>query len=216
MSHEMTSTENPGDRLGDLTRLAQRANEAHHRVAESLQQAVANALEVGRALLEAREICTGGKFTAWLKANFAGGLSTARGYMRLAVNWNQLGGDLQRAGELSQRQLAKLLKGLPGSDGRANPYLVSRQQAAAPAGNPAEQGNRSTGSPPDETGLPVAFSGDPLEPVGRLLEQAVAELRRLCRADAREACYARHLLQPLELIHRGIPTRQWFWEIAGA
>jgi len=33
--------------------------------------------------------------------------------MRLVVNWNQVGGDLQRAGDRGQRQIAKRLKGFP-------------------------------------------------------------------------------------------------------
>jgi hypothetical protein len=55
--------------------------------------------------------------------------------------------------------------------------------------------------------------GDPLEPVGRLLEQVVAELRRLSGGSAAEAPYARHLLKPLEQIRLGIPARQWFWKL---
>lgn len=45
----------PSNRQGDLAWLAQRANQAHARVADSLQQAVANALEVGSCSGSRRE-----------------------------------------------------------------------------------------------------------------------------------------------------------------
>jgi hypothetical protein len=213
MAHEIAPSETRAlTPDGDLAVLAQRANEAHERVASSLQQAVAHALEAGRALLEARAICSGGKFTSWLKANFGGAPSTARGYMRLVANWDQLGGDLKQAGALSQRQLRGLIKGLPCSDGRANPHRPAARQLAAPADAMHAAGQPSVGQPSadDPAGDPDNADGsDPLEMVGWLLEQAVAELRRLTEACSSEASYARHLLQPLESICLGIPTRKW-------
>ncbi|HVA46874.1 MAG TPA: hypothetical protein VNH11_10955 [Pirellulales bacterium] len=216
MSDELRANENqPPDRQADLARLARRANEAHGRVAESLQQAVANALEVGRALLQAREICEKGKFTAWLGANFDGGPSTARGYMRLVVNWNQVGGDHQRAGDLSQRQIAKLLKGLPRSDGRANPHAGAANQLPAPAARAVGSGQPASSSPPEKTPA-VAAGGDPFDLVARLLDQLVAELQRLAGACPQPDSYAQHLLQPLDYIRRGIPKRRWLWDMVRA
>jgi hypothetical protein len=42
----------------------------------------------------------------------------------------------------------------------------------------------------------------------RLLEQVVAELRRVCGASRAEALYAQHLLQSLEYIRDCVPTRR--------
>lgn len=184
-----------------LSRLARRANEAHQRVANSLQAAVANALEVGGALLEAKDVCDDGKFTAWLKANFDGGLTTARGYMRMVANWNQLGGDPQRAAGLSQREVNKLLKGLPCYDGRQNPHV---RRLPAPADAPVAASLPSSSSAP--------ANGECFTLVERLLEDVVAELRRLA-GGGEWASYAEHVLQPLEHIRQGIPMRHWFWEI---
>lgn len=205
MTHELTPNEGqPPDRQDELARLAEQANEAHRQVGDSLQQAVAKALEAGRALLLAKEICEEKKFTAWLKAKFDGGVSTGRRYMRFVAKWNELGGDHSRASGLSQRQISKLLKGLPCSDGRANPHTV--RQLSAPRDGASSPGN----SPIEST---ETSASDPLEKVGRLLDQAVAELRILGGASSGEGEYARHLLQPLEYIRLGIPDRRWFWEL---
>jgi hypothetical protein len=216
MSHDITESENRlPDRDRDLARLAECANQAHEKVEGAVQQAVVHALEAGQALLAAKAICLKGAWTAWLKANFCASARTARGYMRLVVHWNHVGGDRQRAADLSQRQIDKLLKGLARSDGRANPPRAPSQKRLSPAAAPQDEPSQPQPLPSASNDLaavnpqlPNGTSGDPFELVGRLLEQVVAELRRLRETRPDDARYARHLLQPLERIRGGIATRR--------
>lgn len=198
----------PADCDAELGRLAACVNEAHRQVAESLSQAVSRSLAAGRSLLAAKQICGKGKFSAWLKSNFEFSSSTARGYMRFVAKWNELGLDLQRAGGLSQRQITRLLKGLPCSDGRANP----RRAAALPA--PVEPACLPVAADTELSRRPPAAG--PLGCVSGLLRQVVVELRRQIDADGPDARYARHVLLPLEHILECIPRYRWFWDLTRA
>ena len=220
MNNAVTSSECPlPDRDNDLARLAQCANEAHNKVAGAVQQAVLHALEAGQALLEAKRLCGKGAWTAWLKAHFRASARTARGYMRLVVCWDQVGGDRQRAADLSQRQLERLLKGFSCSDGRANtgrPAAQKRLTSKATAQNDASApvpAASITSQPAAQLPVPAAASGDPFGVVAHLLEQTVAELRRMLAIEPDHARYARHLMQPLERIRCGIAQRRWFWDM---
>lgn len=208
------------DRDNDLARLAACANEAHDKVAGAIQQAVLHALEAGQALLAAKRLCPKGAWTAWLKDHFRASVRTAQGYMRLAVHWNQVGGDPQSIADLDFSTVTRLLTGLARSDGRANHARATAQKrlTALEATVPAVDNDRSATSaaphaPTVQPPPPAATSGDPFGVVAELLEQTVAELRRLLAGDPEQARYARHLMQPLERIRCGLAKRRWFWDM---
>lgn len=214
-----TSESSLPDRDHDLARLAERANEAHSKVAGAIQQAVLHALEAGQALLEAKRLCLRGAWTAWLKANFRASARTAQGYMRLVAHWHQVGGDPQRAADLSQRQFDKLLKGMSYSDGRSNTarssaqkQLTAEETALKGQSQPLPAESTTSSGSPTQLPISLATNGDPFGVVVQLLEQTVAELRRL-RTKPEHARYARHLMQPLERLRLGITQRRWFWNM---
>lgn len=105
------------------------------------------------------------------------------------------------------------------SDGRSNTARSSAQKrltakATAEGGSgqstPAES---ITSGPAAQLPVRVATNGDPFGVVAHLLEQTVAELRRLLAEEPQHARYARHLMQPLERIRGGIASRRWFWDM---
>jgi DUF3102 family protein len=209
MTREMTVSDNKVAHSGsNLALLAERANRAHEQVGDAARDAVDYACEAGHALLEAKRHCQRGLWTAWLAAHFHGSARTAQGYMRLATYRKHLEGDPQRAADLSRRQLDKLLTGLSYSDGRDNPVRSARPQKTANAAAALA----ATGDAQRPAVKPPAQDPDPLDPFGRLLRQAIAELQRLI--ELRQGCvsYARHLLWLLERILDGLTTYRWHWD----
>jgi hypothetical protein len=212
MNHDIIASEKerPEDRHQKLRQLAERANQAHRDFRESMRKAVADALQAGQALLEAKELCPKKGWTRWLKANFGPSANTARGYMRLATYWPQLEGDSQRVVSLSYREIMRLIKGMACADGRANSAQKRIAAPAAQANGAAAEANAAKISGP---ALPAPVEGGrPLSKFGRLLHQAIAELRRVIETGLSDAHYARHLLQPLERIHDGLAGYQWHWD----
>jgi hypothetical protein len=213
MNHELISSgqelaEAPGEKLRQL---AERATRAHDNFQASMRQAVAHALEAGQALLEAKALCPDKKWTKWLAAHFEPSASTARGYMRLATYWTQLEGDHQPVGDLTYKELLRLTRGLPNSDGRANTGATAgRRRLAAPT----EEADHSLGGELEKTGgttSPAEVAGEPFARFGQFLHQAIAELRHVIEAQGSESNYARHLLHPLERIHEGLAGYKWHW-----
>jgi hypothetical protein len=221
MNDVVTTSEVPlPDRDNDLARLAACANEAHHKVAGAIQQAVLHALQAGQALLEAKRLCKKGTWTGWLKANFRASARTAQGYMRLAVHWTQVGGDPQSIADLNYSKLTRLLTGLARADGRVNHPRSTAQKrlTALEVTVPAVDSDPSATAAAPRTPVaqppaPAAANDDPFGVVAVLLEHTVAELRRLVAGDPKQARYARHLMQPLERIRVGLATRRWFWDM---
>ncbi|HVA51079.1 MAG TPA: hypothetical protein VNH11_32360 [Pirellulales bacterium] len=73
MNTSLTVRENRKlERETALAQLAEVANRAHDGVLKAAREAVMRALEAGRALVEAKEICPKGTWTAWLAGNFGG------------------------------------------------------------------------------------------------------------------------------------------------
>jgi hypothetical protein len=213
MNHDITPSgpQQPEDRHQKLRQLAELANQAHHHFRESMRQAVADALQAGQALLAAKELCEDRGWTKWLKANFGPSEATARGYMRLATYWPQVGGDQERVSGLSYREIMRLIKGMECADGRANPGLKKLVAPVAPADG-AITCAEVEGCEPGTLVLSPEIADEPLGVFKKLLRQAIAELRRVIEADRSEAPYARHLLQPLERIHDGLSGYQWHWD----
>lgn len=210
MSHDVaTNGPQPDDADRGLPRLAELANEAHENFRTSMRRAVAHALEAGQALLEAKDLCPDKGWAKWLAANFRPSASTARGYMRLATYWPQVGEDRQRVGGLSYNGVMGLIKGLACADGRANP---ARRKLAAPAA-PADGANaRADGAGANHGGPSLPPELAAFRQFGRLLHQALVELRRMIEANRPATPYARHLLQPLERILDGLPGYKWPWD----
>jgi hypothetical protein len=216
MSNEVTVHDKSGvEREARLTRLAEVANEAHDNMVTAARRAVAHALEAGKALLEAKDLCTKGTWTVWLTERFSGDASTARGYMRLATYLPQVKSDRESIRDLNYTEALRLVKGFKRVDGRANNGgRGSAKKAAALANLPEAETNQ-----PLESALPKAVAvvspalgGDGFALIGQFLQQAIAELKRLAEANKSDAPYARHLLRPLVRIHDGLATRAWVWD----
>lgn len=80
-----------------------------HRLAEQhAMQAVNHAMEAGRLLIEAKALCSHGKWLSWLADNFEGSARTAQAYMRLYENRDALA-NTQSSAHLSIDGALKLL-----------------------------------------------------------------------------------------------------------
>ncbi len=85
----------------EITTLASAINTEHRKAQESSQAAIDHAHEAGRLLVEAKATVAHGEGGAWLEANFQGSERTARGYMRLANNWEAIAAKRQTSADLS-------------------------------------------------------------------------------------------------------------------
>lgn len=217
MNHDLTLSGQgrPEDADRNLERLAQRAMRAHDNFQASMRQALVHALEAGQALLEAKALCPDKQWTKWLTANFRPSAATARGYMRLAALWPQVGGDQESVLDLTYTDALRLIRGKPNADGRINTGRSAERRrltaSAAPFDGPPPHGEseveKTDGSVPR-----AEVADEPLGLFGRLLHQAIAELRRVAETQRSDASYARHLLQPLERIHQGLASYRWHWD----
>ncbi|HVA48421.1 MAG TPA: DUF3102 domain-containing protein [Pirellulales bacterium] len=212
MHDEITPRENPlSDREERLAQLAELANQAHDQMVACARQAVAHALAAGKALLEAKDLCDKGAWTKWLADHFRGSKRTARGYMRLATHWDQVGGDRQSVAGLNYTEATRLITGLACSDGRANgPTRSAAEKRAAAVARPQTELSRLTQSDQNagESSLPVPASGRQFALLVHLLRQVVAELRRLAQSS-HDGSYARHLLKNLESLPDAVAGYQW-------
>ncbi|HEX7376784.1 MAG TPA: DUF3102 domain-containing protein [Pirellulales bacterium] len=217
MNHDLTLSGQgrPDDAERKLEQLAQRAMRAHENFQASMRQALAHALEAGQALLEAKALCPEGRWTKWRIANFRPSAGTARGYMRLATLWPQLGGDQQSIVDLTYTEALRLIRGKPNADGRLNTgRSAERRKLADPATSlDAANGRGEGGAEKTDGSVPRAEVADePLSRFGQLLHLAIAELRRVVETQRSDSSYARHLLQPLERIHQGLASYRWHWD----
>ena len=197
MSTALTDRENrKSEREARLTQLAEVAKQAHEGVVKAAREAVVRALEAGRALLEARDLCRKGTWTAWLSSHFGRSTSSAHDYMRIAVFVAENGNDPGCVAGLSYREVMRMLSGRVGTDGRANARRMTATAEPAPA--------VALASPDKPT--------DPLAPAMKHLEQTLDALRDVVQANVGDVDYAVHVLLLLERIHIGMPTRTWFWD----
>src|SRR5687767_14741623 len=98
--------------------LAARIRAECEAVARAMSDAVSHAREAGRLLREAKQIVGHGGWGAWLKANFELSDRTARAWMQLADEWEELDEpNRQRVAEMSLREalsfIAKTRDALP-------------------------------------------------------------------------------------------------------
>ena len=92
-----------------LTGLARRINEEHARCESAAATAVQHAVAAGTLLIEAKMQVSHGQWLHWVEANCTFSTRTAQGYMRIAAQADELGGNTQRVAHLPIRQALALL-----------------------------------------------------------------------------------------------------------
>lgn len=92
----------------NLPELAASIRQEHHLAEQHAMQAVNHAMEAGRLLIEAKALCSHGKWLSWLADNFEGSARTAQAYMRLFEHRDLLA-NTQRVSHLSVRDALKML-----------------------------------------------------------------------------------------------------------
>ena len=98
------------ERLDDY---AEKANECHAKAAASVRTAIYAAREAGANLLDAYKLLKHGQKDKWVEANFRGSLATARVYMQIARNWDDLSKTIKqlKSPRLTIDAARKLLRG---------------------------------------------------------------------------------------------------------
>jgi hypothetical protein len=91
----------------DMPTLAQKANEAHRKAAETAKAAIEYARECGSYLIEAKELCGHGNWLSWLSDNFEGSHRTANRYMTIARNWREITAKSDTVSDLTMTQALK-------------------------------------------------------------------------------------------------------------
>lgn len=86
-----TTRSGPAPGPSDLRALADRANAAHREAQQLCQRALAKWVEIGDALLNAKDIIGHGDYTAWVEGNCDFGERQARKYRKLAELWAAAG-----------------------------------------------------------------------------------------------------------------------------
>ncbi len=81
----------------------------HQQVQESLRNALLYAWKAGEILSQVRSSLPHGEWTPWLSANFQGTPQTARGYMRIFEQWDEIESALATNPNLSLRRGLKIL-----------------------------------------------------------------------------------------------------------
>lgn len=74
-----------------LEQLAEKINEGHERVTQSVRRALLDAWQTGQYLLQARTKVPSGTFTDWLEANINVSRNQAYKYIKLAGNYSEVG-----------------------------------------------------------------------------------------------------------------------------
>ena len=92
----------------NLPELAASIRQEHHLAEQHAMQAVNHAMEAGRLLIEAKALCSHGKWLSWLADNFEGSARTAQAYMRLYEKRDALA-NTQSSAHLSIDGALKLL-----------------------------------------------------------------------------------------------------------
>lgn len=93
----------------ELTKLAERVNQAHRQCQAAARSAVEHALEAGRSLIEAKAQVQHGQWLPWLTESCQCSERMAQNYMRIAREWPSLDSKTKRVADLSLRDGLKLL-----------------------------------------------------------------------------------------------------------
>src|SRR5207244_1073209 len=91
-----------------LSKLAEEITNEHEAAEVGLRDSVLHARRAGELLIQVKEQLQHGEFMAWVEANCRFKHSTATLYMKIARAWTLE--DYQRVGNLSQRNLAQVVK----------------------------------------------------------------------------------------------------------
>lgn len=95
-----------------LVELARKINQGHKKLLNAMRTSLESAREIGKTLLEAKEVCRelgGKKFLKWVRSNCNFSVSQAQRYMRVADQWNALIEDT-KGKELEKLTLVEALK----------------------------------------------------------------------------------------------------------
>ena len=126
---------------GKLATLATTANEYHERATKAAGQALNFARSVGEILLKVKDVLPHGKLEPWIEENCAFSPRTARGYMRVANNWEAI--DVKRAEspDLSIRSALEFIATPKPDDSKRRHVGVLNE---APLDIPTFNGDRAT------------------------------------------------------------------------
>lgn len=119
-----------------LDQLAATIRDGHAEVKRQLQRTLAQALEVGDALLRAKELIPEGRWTEWLEAQCDLTTSVGGYYMRLAFYRDAL------PNGLTQVEAVEYLRGFPPISGRAVHVVSHPQDVKAEAIRRRKEGQR--------------------------------------------------------------------------
>jgi hypothetical protein len=95
----------------DMAAFAAEINDHHHKCEISLNSGLMHAIEAGRLLIRAKDVCPHGTWGHWLDRHFAGSRRTAQLYIKVARDYPNLGVNAQRVADLNLRSaVARLAK----------------------------------------------------------------------------------------------------------
>jgi hypothetical protein len=118
----LTPNISSGTKQQELTALARRIRDEHQATQRAFANALAHALNVGDALIEAQtRVATG--WSRWLRENCLMGKSTARLFIQLACHHTEIEAEISRVPGLSLRAARRLI---------AKPKATTMKPAAAP------------------------------------------------------------------------------------
>lgn len=180
-----------------LAQLAEKAKEAHQAAQDSAATAVERALEAGRALLEARDLCPHGTWIPWLKEHFKQEVGTARSYMRAAKRWHILAARCPNAAQLPLREVLKLLSKLFPHDGGET----------IPPQTPETPRRLECETAAEPRSVVATSSADDIESVQAVVDcyyRLIEALRYVLQLGRREPTYFQLLLNTLEVAHPDI------------
>lgn len=181
-----------------LDQLAEKAKEAHFAAQNFAATAVERALEAGRALLEARDLCPHGTWMPWLKKHFQHEVGTARSYMKAAKRWHVLAAQCPNAAQLPLRDVIKLLSHLvPCGSSEPAPTDTSashRQIEGQPgAGSPATE-------PLSVSPTSSADDHEAVQMVVDLYHRLIEALRYVVQRGQRDTSYFELVLKALDRV----------------
>lgn len=162
-----TTTEKPSTKF-DLVQIATEIKAAHQKCETSLGDAVANAIEAGRLLFDAKSQVKHGEWTVWIATNCKFGEGTAQSHMRMFTNRIELQ-KRSSAAVLSIRQATKLIA----TPKQARPAAAPAKVTEPLPTDPIADAIASTSRPTQSEAAKPSF---PLDRVGREIKDP--ELQR--------------------------------------
>jgi hypothetical protein len=174
-----------------LDQLAEKAKEAHSAAQKFAATAVERALEAGRALLEARDLCPHGTWTPWLKKHFEREVTSARRYMKAAKRWHILAATCPNAAQLPLREVIKLLSNLV-------PHASDETTPAQTHETPSRLESETADVPLSVAATSVADDIEAVRAVVDLYNRLIEALRYVVQLGQRDPTYYQLVLNTLQ------------------